>query len=219
MRELDRRASEEFGIPQEKLMEAAGTVVAREALKILGSKGPAKKAKVLALCGGGNNGGDGFVAARVLHKRGVLVRVLLLKPRESLSGPALKNFLRLKEEKISCMILPKFVKIKQEIAGSDLVLDALLGTGLQSHVRGPILRAISELNRSRKTVLAVDIPSGLDADKGVPLPEAVRAAATVTFGALKKGMTRPSAKKFLGRVAVADIGFPKTLMKSFKKFE
>ena len=213
MRAIDRRAQEEFGIPAANLMENAGRAVAAEALRLLRSKKIPKPWKVLALCGGGNNGGDGFVAARLLAARGARTMTLILKPKEALEGPARSNFQKLMDLNLAYAILPKFDKIKTEIGNARLVLDALLGTGLKKEVQEPFRSAIRALNRSRKTVIAVDVPSGLDADTGGVHGICVKAHRTVTMGALKTGLLVPAARKWTGRVIVADIGFPKNIFK------
>ena len=139
-------------------------------------------------CGPGNNGGDGAVVARHLDARGVAVRVLWFTDPAHLKGDAATQRDILGRSRIEAIAAPADA---EELATlwyeADWVVDALLGTGLTRPVEGPIARAIASLNRSNKPILALDLPSGLDADSGFPLGDAVRARATATFVAPKLG--------------------------------
>ena len=212
MRAIDRRAQEEFGIPQETLMENAGKAVAEESLKILGEIRPAgARPKALLFCGGGNNGGDGLVAARILHERKIDVKVFLFRPAASLTGAALDNLKKLKNLNIPYEELPETDKIKAETKDCDLLVDALLGTGIKNEVTGLYKEALEAMNASKKPLVAVDVPSGMDADTGIPLGICARARLTVTMGAAKIGFLKNSAEKWTGKIVIADIGFPKEL--------
>lgn len=192
IRELDRRAVEEMGIPVYDLMDRAGRATADEAAGLLGSGDG-----VVVVCGKGNNGGDGFVAARELRERGFAVRLMLVGfDRDAISGTdhLWNHFDR------------AGVPLTDRIDG-ELVVDALLGTGLSREVRGPACGAIDEMNRHGR-VLSIDIPSGLDADSGRPLGEAVRAIRTVTMGFPKKGFLSSEADRHTGCIRVAEIGLP-----------
>lgn len=213
MREIDRRAAEEFGIPVETLMENAGAAVARETLEVLRGSGASRPWKVIVLCGGGNNGGDGLVAARLLRRGGVEVRAALLKPASSLQGAAASNFARMKDAGVPWTELPRTDDLRAALSGSQAAVDALLGTGFSGPLRKDFAEAILALNGSGKPVIAVDVPSGLDADSGRAEGPCVRAAVTVTMGAPKTGFLNPEAKVWLGRLVVADIGFPEQLLK------
>lgn len=213
MRAIDRRAVEEFHIPVDRLMENAGRAVASEALRIFKDFKIAGPGNVFLLCGGGNNGGDGFVAARILHERGVSARVALLKSPGSLKGATLSNFERLAPSRIPYQIVSEIDNIAQLIRESDLLIDALLGTGFKDKVSGHIEEVIASMNASGKPILAVDIPSGMDGDTGEPRGACVRAGTTVTMGALKKGLVAEGAGKWTGKVIVADIGFPEGLFR------
>jgi NAD(P)H-hydrate epimerase len=203
VRELDRRAIEEFGVPGIVLMENAGRGAA-EILLRLGVQGT-----VAICCGKGNNGGDGFVIARHLDLRNVSVRVHLLVPPDELTGDAAVN----------CNIVVRsripIVSGFETLQDADWIVDALLGTGLSGPVRHPFLGAIEAINQMRKKVLAVDLPSGLDCDTGLPLGAAVRADHTVTFVAPKAGFQNPAARPWLGQIHVADIGAPRALIASY----
>ena len=211
MREIDRRSAEEFGIPAETLMENAGAAVARETLDLLKLSSPPWKAAVL--CGGGNNGGDGLAAARLLHRETVVVSVVLLKPHESLQGAAASNFARMKSEGVPWTESPAGERLRAILEQSQVAVDALLGTGFRGPLKKEFADAIEALNACGRPVIAVDVPSGLDADTGRPGGPCVRAAATVTMGAPKTGFLEPSAGEWLGRLVVADIGFPPELLK------
>ena len=197
---FDKLAQERFGIPSLILMENAGRSVAEEALKMLRGKN-----KAAIICGMGNNGGDGLVAARHLLNAGVDAKVYLLGESSKIKA----------DPKINLSIL---VKMKQKIIKvgslkdlsginkSDLVIDAIFGIGLRSEVRSPYSEVISFINRSGKPVLAVDVPSGLDADTGKVLGAAIKARKTVTFIAPKRGFLRNYGPRHCGKVVVREIG-------------
>jgi hydroxyethylthiazole kinase-like uncharacterized protein yjeF len=211
VRELDRIAIEEYGVPGIVLMENAGRACADAAREMLGST---EGARVVVVCGRGNNGGDGFVVARHLANWGCGVEVLLLGSVEGVmerGGEAAVNLSIVLRMGIAVTETRSGREAAQAIAarsGAGLVVDALLGTGLNGPVREPFLSAIRAMNRSSSPVLAVDIPSGLDADRGESLGAAVQADRTVTFAANKVGMARPAAARFLGALTVADISIP-----------
>jgi len=211
MREIDRRAIEEYGISAETLMENAGEAVARSSMELLERLAVKKPWSAAVCCGGGNNGGDGLVAARLFKKDGMDVKIIFLKPAESLKGAALANFVKIKEM-VPYESCPSREKFKNDLANSSLVIDSLLGTGFKGNVEGTMLEAIEIINRTGKPVVSVDIPSGMDGDTGKSRGTCVRAHLTVTLGAMKKGFIFDNAKKFTGQVIVADIGFPKELI-------
>ncbi|HMF20287.1 MAG TPA: NAD(P)H-hydrate epimerase [Gemmataceae bacterium] len=207
VRELDRRAIEEFGVPGVVLMENAGRGAA-ELLLNLGIHG-----RVLICCGKGNNGGDGFVIARHLANRGANVQALLCAPREELTGDALINFTILERGQYPLLFLPSSLGgLQEELARSEWVVDALFGTGLSGPVRPPFDRTIEAINARPNHVLAVDIPSGLDCDSGQPLGATIRAEQTATFVAPKRGFAHPAAAAHTGLVHVVDIGLPRILL-------
>src|SRR6516162_8605745 len=204
VRDLDRRAIDEYGVPGVVLMENAGRGAA-ELLVNLGIHG-----RVLICCGKGNNGGDGFVIARHLANRGVNIQVLPCAPREELTGDALINFTILERCQYPLRLLSHSLDgLHEELARSEWVVDALFGTGLSGPVRPPFDRIITAINESGVPVLAVDIPSGLDCDTGQPLGSTIRARHTATFVAMKKGYSQATAKEWLGTVHVLDIGAPR----------
>jgi NAD(P)H-hydrate epimerase len=208
VREFDRHAIEDLGVPGVVLMENAGRQATDEAVRLLRECGGRR---VVIVAGVGNKGGDGFVVARHLVVRGYEAAVLLVGDAAKLRGEAAVNFAVL--GKLGIEVLEAGVdaarRIGEAARGADLVVDALLGTGLAGTVREPLRSAIEAVNESGKLVLAIDIPSGLDADTGQPLGAAVRATATVTFVAAKKGFAAREAEEYLGLVTVADIGVPR----------
>ena len=215
VRELDRRAIAEYGMPGEVLMENAGRGAAELLIK-LGIHG-----RVVVCCGKGNNGGDGFVIARHLDLVSVPVRVLLFAKPQTLTGEAAVNYRILAATKIPMQVIDDAplneADLDAELAGGEWIVDALFGTGLTGSVRAPFDRIIAAINRSPARVFAVDIPSGLDCDTGAPLGETVQAEHTATFVALKKGFLTPDAGRWLGKVHVIDIGAPRALLEQFPK--
>lgn len=197
---FDRHAQEKLGIPSFILMENAGRGVAEEAAVMLG-----KKKRVAVVCGVGNNGGDGLVAARHLLNSGKQVSIYIIGKRSKLKADPRTNFTVLSRMKARIRWVRSLHDLKG-IGNSDLIIDAIFGIGLSSEVRKPYSEIIDLLNRSRKPILAVDVPSGLDADTGKVMGTAVKARRTVTFVALKKGFSRADGPKHCGKVMVRDIG-------------
>lgn len=208
VRAVDMLASERFGISGLTLMENAGHGCT-EQLLALGCSGP-----VAIFCGKGNNGGDGLVIARLLHERGVTVRVLLFGNRDELSSDAAANYQRLPGE------LPVFnhsgpfdaEKIVHNLGQPQWTVDALLGTGSSGSPRPPLDQAIRLLNEQAGRKMAIDIPSGLDCETGIPAEPTFRADHTCTFVAPKVGFDNPAARTVLGEVHVIDIGVPPELL-------
>ena len=206
VRELDRRAIEEYGVAGLVLMENAGRGVA-EKLVELGVTGP-----VVILCGGGNNGGDGFVIARHLDIRRVEVWVVLCADPDALKGDALTNYQIIAR---SGLKIDRFVNPEQGLRAAgeaSWIVDALLGTGARGEPRSPLANAIDAINLAGRPVMAVDIPSGLDCDTGEPAAHTVVATHTCTFVATKPGFFAPGAERYTGQVHVVDIGAPRKLV-------
>jgi ADP-dependent NAD(P)H-hydrate dehydratase / NAD(P)H-hydrate epimerase len=208
MRELDRLAIESYGIPGVVLMENAGAQVAR----ILWQEYPALEARrVAVLCGRGNNGGDGFVIARYLHTMGVSVSVFIMGEPGDIHGDAGVHLDMLRRAGVA----PEAVRTSESaqavgtrLAEYDLLIDALLGTGLTTEVRGVFQLIIAAMNAAGRSIVAVDLPSGLSADVGTLLGEHVRADLTVTMALPKRGLLLYPAAEHVGRLVVVDIGFP-----------
>lgn len=211
MREIDRVTSERFGVPSLKLMENAGTAVARFIL----SEYPQAE-RVGILCGKGNNGGDGFVVARKLVEAGRAVRVLLLSDPSELRGDAASMFQSMIRSLHRINVVPRIVRDPSgldsrdaaEVFSADLIVDAILGTGFHPPVSALYAAAIGKMNTAPAPVVAVDIPSGADADVMLPMdyPDTARADAIVTFTA-----PRPAhvfAALTSGLTLIAPIGSP-----------
>ncbi|MGD2175620.1 MAG: NAD(P)H-hydrate epimerase, partial [Candidatus Brocadiaceae bacterium] len=204
-----------YGIPGIVLMENAGRACADVATAMLGEP---EGRSVVVLCGKGHNGGDGSVVARHLTNHGADVRILLLASRDEVLQRADESATNLRialNMEISVQELQNADRVRgarRDLPGADLVVDALLGTGVSGAVREPFRTAIELINGCDRPVLAVDIPSGLDCDTGEPLGIAVRADRTVTFAASKVGLTRPGARAFTGEVQVAEISIPRTVI-------
>ena len=212
MRELDRRAIEEVGIPSLVLMENAG----RTTYQILRREFPDLAGPVAVVAGRGNNGGDGCVVARYLAQAGMPVVIFLVAARDQVQGDARINL------EIASRLGIEIVEVQEEkdlnplahrLSRSELIVDALLGTGLNSEVRGLLRLVIDEINHLRPPVLAVDIPSGLSADTGEPLGAAVKAQVTVTYGWPKIGQILPPGRDYVGRLWQVDISIPPELAK------
>jgi len=214
IRKLDRLALEEFGVPSIVLMENAGRAVADA---VLAECRAGQANDVLILCGRGNNGGDGLVVARHLHNQGIKVVIALISPVEEMKGDA-----RINAEIVRAMRLWTIAinhnsprRSLQRVSGNPVIIDALLGTGLERPVGGALARVIGWTNERRAArgtpVIAVDVPSGLDCDTGTPLGIAVRASTTITLVGPKIGFKSPDAKQYLGVVRIADIGVPREL--------
>lgn len=204
MQEIDRRAIEERKIPVDTLMAAAGKAVAD-----LIEERISRDCPIVAVCGKGNNGGDGFVAARLLAERGFEVEAISIE-RSFDGSTAAGRAWRLAQES-DVHFVGRF-----KTRPMACIIDALFGTGLSRPPSGFEKQLILDMNRFDKRwvpVVSVDIPSGLDANTGRPLGAAVEATATVTMGLPKVGFQKPEAKKYVGEVIVADIGFPADLLR------
>lgn len=207
MKELDRRTIEEAKVPGATLMERAGSGVVA-AMERAGGSLSGKT--VTILCGKGNNGGDGFVVARLLRKRRAQIQVLLLAHPGDLSGDArtmYRKFLSVAGAK-AVPAAPSADVIRTALARSAVIVDALLGTGLSASVSAPYRAAIEAINATPAPVVAVDLPSGIHADTGAVLGAAVRADLTVTFGLPKLGLYTGAGLDHAGTVEVVDIGIP-----------
>lgn len=216
VRDVDRRAVEEFQMPSIILMENAGRGAA-DVLESAGIDGP-----VLVCAGKGNNAGDGFVIGRHLENRGYDVSVLLFCDPESLKGDAEIN-----HRILQAAGTPQEVwgdefdvsRLNQRLAGANWIVDALLGTGIKGELREPFKTIIATVNQSHAKVLAVDLPSGMDCDTGKPLGECVQADVTVSFVARKLGFDAPEAQNLTGEVHVVDIGVPKCAIPELERGE
>jgi NAD(P)H-hydrate epimerase len=219
VRELDRRAIHEFGVPGAGLMENAG----RGAAELLVRLNPEKQ-RVLILCGPGNNGGDGFVIARHLENAGLSVAAMLfLAPGAGeLTGDAVVNrdvWVKSGHPTPGIRELNEHLRrvVLEDVSlNRGWIVDALFGTGLTRPLGPPFAEVVAAVNASGRPVLAVDIPSGLDCDTGEPLGPTIRATHTATFVAPKAGFLNPNARPWLGEVHVIDIGAPKKLVDEYR---
>ena len=203
MRALDARAIERLGIPGPRLMENAGAGAAQVIAKEFS---PIRGKRVLILCGKGNNGGDGFVVARKLTARGARVRVVLIGHRSEIKGDAALALKRWRG-RITEMADERAVDaLHRELSDADVIVDALLGTGLTGPARGIFASAIAAVNGADRPVVALDLPSGLSSDQGPLLGPTVRASLTVTFAGYKRGLLLHPGADNAGRIVVVDIG-------------
>lgn len=211
----DRRA-QAMGTPGQKLMEQAGTAVAAAAKALAEATGRWRKGPILILCGPGNNGGDGLVAARRLAKAGAEVAAVLVSTEARPNTPdALRNWDRLDNvPKVSRSLAANardLGVLGQNIEKASIVVDALLGTGVSGSLRDPIRSAIGLIDRASRAgvpILAVDTPTAVDLSSGDPSEPVVRADLTVTFHRPKTGLLTRRGAAYAGKVLVAPIGIP-----------
>jgi len=228
MREVDRLTTVRFGIPGHQLMEEAGKSVAEVFIEQYGNKKAKPPGRVCVLCGKGNNGGDGFVVARHLKEEAERVDVYLFAAARELKGDAARNYKRWKEEggKVNAVETPKqWEKVRTEALGAEVIVDALLGTGIRGVATGVVAQAIEELNRVSKNataalpawIVAVDTPSGLPSDGEAAAGPVVRAHLTVTFTAPKVGQLIPDDAACCGQLSLRRIGSPAELVEEVGK--
>ena len=217
MRELDRAAIEGRNIPSLRLMENAGLSVAREMERSFGSL---RGKTVTVVAGKGQNGGDGFVVARLLRKKHCTARVALLTSPSSLTGDAATNLKKFQKAGGRCHAVDNASALDSVLApllhASDLLVDAIFGTGLNAPVKGIPASAISMMNACGRPIVAIDLPSGLDGDSGAVLGTAVAAALTVTLARPKRGLYLGAGPNHTGLIRVADIGIPTDLIAAAK---
>jgi len=215
MRKIEEVAINEFGIPSLLLMENAAAGIAKHCLNALEGK---SRPSVAILCGTGNNGGDGFALARLLHGQNIETTVILAGPANALKGgPARDAALYMGIVKKLGVPILEFSQAGEEatracIAQSDLAVDALLGTGLDRDVRGDFLRLIEIINKYAKLVISVDIPSGVNSENGRVMGCAVKAALTVTLGCAKTGLYAYPGAAYAGAVRIDGITLPPALL-------
>jgi NAD(P)H-hydrate epimerase len=197
VREFDRTAIEDFGIPGDELMERAGG----HAFECIQQRWPDVN-EILVVCGIGNNGGDGYVVARRAYQAGLQVRVLQLGDQEKIKGDALVKAQAWKD-------LGQAIEPYAGLPGRPgLIVDALLGTGLERHVSGIWKSAVDQINQYQAPVFALDIPSGLHADKGCIMGSAIKADATISFIGLKQGMFTGHGPEYCGEIGFDALELP-----------
>lgn len=199
LRDADAAARQQFGIEPLQLMEIAGWQVARFTDAFMGG---IRGKRVIVVAGSGNNGGDGLVAARFLHQRGAIVIASVVPSRDPASLPA-RHATTLRRLGIALLEAPDGID-----GTADVLVDGLLGTGIRPPLREPAPRVIQAMNATGRPIVAIDVPSGMDADTGSGAEAAVRATATVTLAAPKAGLATSANAS---RVFLADIGMPSSL--------
>lgn len=215
IKEIDRKAIDEYGIPGLILMENAGLSIFQNIKNIYSDL---KSRKVIIFSGSGNNGGDGFVVARHLYNYGVKVRVFVLSSLDKIKGEAKINLEIISKIGIELIEIEsmKIEEVRRIILDTDLIIDAILGTGLQGKVTGLKAKIIDLINYANKDVIAVDLPSGLNSDTGKIVGSCVKATYTITLGLPKIGLLLYPGADYTGKIIVEDIGIPKNLLECKK---
>lgn len=209
MAEIDRLSQSDFGINQLTLMENAGKAVAEE---IISDLDEAASCRIALLCGKGNNGGDGFVAARYLFEHTSCEVMLYAADEHVKEGAAAENFERARSIGLSIMPLSSFISTA---ASHEIVVDALLGTGSKGQLSVAFSEVCAVLNSVLAKIYAVDVPSGLDATTGFASKETPKAYKTITFGLAKTGFYLNDGPGLCGEIIVKDIGFPPELIQKY----
>lgn len=216
MRRIDNIAIKSYGIPSPVLMENAGNQVF---LAIRANVNEYRQKKYAVVCGKGNNAGDGFVIARKLKDDSCDVKLIMLSKPADLSTDASLNFniaKKLNIHSIECLGTKHLAQTRNLIKNSNVIVDAIFGTGIKGSVTGYAGDVIEIINRAKKCVISVDVPSGLDADEGRVFGPVIKADITVTFGHPKTGLFVYPGAEFAGRTILADIGIPKEIIKKEK---
>src|SRR5512133_1007564 len=211
MQEIDKRAIDEFGVSGLTLMENAGRGCVDEIISHFGDTG-----RAVIVSGKGNNGGDGYVIARLLDQRGWDIIVYVMAGRDTIGGDAAINLEKLPLDMVHyCPDEGQLTALLMgNIPQTDVIVDALLGTGLQNDISGVFMEAITLMNAAGRPIVAVDIPSGIHGTTGRVLGAAVRATITVTFAFAKLGHVLYPGAGYTGRLKVVDIGIPPRLMET-----
>ena len=207
-RAIDQAAISRLGLPGILLMEHAAQSVAVEVQRILQASG---LNHVTIACGPGNNGGDGYALARLLSMKGVPTTVIACgSPRKGSDAEIYAGI-------CTAMQIPIYPPhdLEKFVHPTTLIVDALFGTGLDRPIQGEAATMIQEMNAAESQILSVDLPSGLDADTGVPTGPCIRAESTITFVAIKPAMLVVGSEDYLGEVSIGDIGTPTSLLEEF----
>lgn len=206
---IDKITTERYLIPSIILMENAGRSVADFIYKI--SKKRNIK-NIIVFCGPGKNGGDGFVAARYLFIYGFNVKVITFVEENRYTGNVLQNYKILKKLKIKIQKF-NYNKLEREIKKYQVIVDAIFGIGLSRTVEGEFRKAVQLINNTKKVIISIDVPSGLNADTGEVMGVAIKSTYTLTMGFLKIGFCKKEVKRYLGTLIVSNIGYPKINLK------
>ena len=202
MAEVDRLMIEEYGILLIQMMENAGRGLAEQARRMLG--GDLTNRVIVVLCGTGNNGGGGMVAARHLYNRGAQVQAKLVGDSAHLKDTPAHQWRILNTLGVTDDVTPA-------LGVADLIIDAMIGYGLTGNPRGQVAEWIEQVNFAQRQVLALDTPSGLDTTTGIPGTPCIRATATLTLALPKVGLLTAGARPFVGELYLADISVPPSL--------
>ncbi len=216
MKNIDRRTIKKYGIPGVVLMENAGL---QAAMYVIDSVKDIHRKEILILCGPGNNGGDGFVIARHFFNQGLLPHTILIGDRKKVKGDALINLKIARNMGIEIDEVKterSWLKYHEHLAHTDLIIDALLGTGLEGIPRGIYKKVISDMNQSGAEIIAIDIPSGLSGSLCKVEGEAVRADRTITFCCPKIAHIFPPSEEYVGNLKIADISVPEEAIQEEK---
>ncbi len=201
---IDKLTIENYGIPSMVLMERAALSVVKHIIEL-------KPKNLIILAGPGNNGGDGIAVGRILKNEGYKIKIFQPFPEDKLSEDCKKQIYI--AEKFGLKVFARY-PTEIELAHTDVLIDAIFGTGLKKKIEGDLAKLIEYLNSLNKTVVAVDLPSGVSSDSGEILGCAVKAKITVTFGIPKRGHFLYPARDYVGSLYIEDIGFPKELIES-----
>lgn len=214
IREIDKIAQEKFSIPSLILMENAGSSVFREIQESFIKTGR-KLERIACICGKGNNGGDGFVAARHARCEGIRTDVFITSESSNLKGDPLINLRSLKKLGVRIIEIKNIDDVKKlrKKFNYDCIIDAIFGTGFSGEMPNYIASIINFINEINVPVFSVDVPSGLDATSGKVYDTAVKAHKTVTFGAPKIGFIKNDGAAYTGEVAVKNISYPKEILR------
>jgi NAD(P)H-hydrate epimerase len=216
MKDIESTAINSLGIPSICLMENAGRMVAERAKEYLNER---CMKNVLIISGKGNNGGDGYVAARYLHNNGYDVKVFLTSNSALITGDAKKNLDIIMNMGIFVAEIIQKEQLKfleKNLKECDLIIDAIYGIGLRGEISGNTKEIIDMLNQSNKHIISVDVPSGINADTGHMESCGVKACETVTMQYIKKGLVVYPGVEYCGEITVADIGIPKDIIEQYR---
>lgn len=222
MREIDKYCIEKLGIPGIILMENAAIKVAEEVEGVLSSL---ERDRVVIVCGVGNNGGDGIAVARHLYLKGYKISVFIVGKLEKGSDDfnanlqILKNINIIENNKIFINVIKdeNFGEFKNSISKTSVVVDGIFGTGLKRDVEGIYKRVISEINNSKKHIISIDVPSGLNSDDGNVMGISIEADETITLQLYKTGFLNEDARRYCGDIRVVDIGIPRKVIENMGK--
>lgn len=222
MREIDRYCIEKLGIPGIILMENAAIKVAEEVESTLSSL---EKDRAAIVCGVGNNGGDGIAVARHLYLKGYKINVFIVGKLEKGSDDfnanlqILKNINMVENNKIFINVINEenFEDFKKSISKTSIIVDGIFGTGLTREVDGIYKRVINEINNSKKHIVSIDVPSGLNSDDGKVMGISIEADETITLQLYKTGFLQDEARKYCGDIRVVNIGIPRKVIENIAK--